>query len=198
MGVYQTRSKLTKSVWPAFKLLPNPLLTIFLTICLYFLCLEGKRLQGESSSKSKLEMGLLACASPQKVARQLSFCEEPESNCRRTSPYVSQQLMILNELEFRKLFLVLSYIGWLVLYYPYSNNFLKLYVTWISAVGSNKLEDVISPQIADDIVRKKNLSMTDFESEIWNAFGKACYAVSDRSKVHHLPSKAMLFLITQA
>ncbi|XP_049354698.1 probable RNA-dependent RNA polymerase 3 [Solanum verrucosum] len=119
---------------------------------------EGKRVQGESSSKSKLEMGFLACASPQKVARQLSFREEPESNCRRTSPNVSQQLMILNELEFRKLVLVLSYIG------------------------CKKLEDIVSPQIADDIVRKKNLSMTDFESEIWNAFGKAYYAESDRSK----------------
>ncbi|KAG5600031.1 hypothetical protein H5410_031401 [Solanum commersonii] len=114
---------------------------------------EGKRVQGESSSKSKLEMGFLACASPQKVARQLSFREEAESNCRRTSPNVSQQLMILNELEFRKF---------------------------------KKLEDIVSPQIADDIVRKKNLSMTDFESEIWNAFGKAYYAESDRSKGPYL------------
>ncbi|XP_055820155.1 probable RNA-dependent RNA polymerase 3 isoform X3 [Solanum dulcamara] len=125
---------------------------------------EGKRVQGESSfkgespSKSKHEMGSLACGSPQKVARQLSFHQEPESNCRRTSLNVSQQLMVLNELEFRKLFLVLSYIG------------------------SKKLEDIISPQIADDIVRKKNLPMIDFESEIWNAFGKVCYAESDRSK----------------
>ncbi|KAK4718203.1 hypothetical protein R3W88_016541 [Solanum pinnatisectum] len=107
-------------------------------------------------------MGFLACVSPHKVARQLSFREEPESNCRRTSPNVSQQLMILNELEFRKLFLVLSYIG------------------------CKKLEDIISPQIADDIVRKKNLSTTDFESEIWNAFGKAYYAESDRSKGPYL------------
>lgn len=120
--------------------------------------LESKRVQGESSSKSKLEIGSSPCATPQKVSRQLSFCQEPESNCRRTSPNVSQQLMVLNELEFRKLFLVLSYIG------------------------SKKLEEVISPEIADDIVRKKNLPMTEFESEIWNAFGKACYAVSDRSK----------------
>ncbi|PHU11183.1 hypothetical protein BC332_18113, partial [Capsicum chinense] len=96
--------------------------------------------------------------SRQKVSHRLSFHQEPESHCRRNSSNVSQQLMVLNELEFRKLFLVLSYIG------------------------SKKLEDVISPEIADDIVSKKNLPMTDFELEIWNSFGKSCYAASDRSK----------------
>ncbi|XP_060180077.1 probable RNA-dependent RNA polymerase 3 isoform X2 [Lycium barbarum] len=126
---------------------------------------EGKSVPGESSSNSKLETGSSSCASPQKVNRRLSFHEEPKSNCRRTSPNISQQLMVLSELEFRKLFLILSYIG------------------------SKMLEDVISPKIADDIVRKKNLPMTDFESEIWNTFGKACYAESDRSKVHNLSSK---------
>ncbi|KAF3651798.1 putative pre-mRNA-processing factor 6-like [Capsicum annuum] len=64
---------------------------------------------------------------PLKVSCRLSFRQEPESHCRRTSSNVSQQLMVLNEIEFRKLFLVLSYIG------------------------SKKLEDVISPEIADDI-----------------------------------------------
>ncbi|XP_016454733.2 putative RNA-dependent RNA polymerase 3 isoform X2 [Nicotiana tabacum] len=124
---------------------------------------ESKRVQGESSSKPKPKIGSSPCvqfASPQRVIRQLSFGDEPspESNCRTPSLNISQQLMILGELEFRKLFLVLSYIG------------------------SKKLEDVISPKIADDIVRKKTLPMTDFESEIWNAFGKACYTESDRSK----------------
>nr|XP_016511902.1 PREDICTED: probable RNA-dependent RNA polymerase 3 isoform X2 [Nicotiana tabacum] len=124
---------------------------------------ESKRVQGESSTKPKPKIGSSPCvqfASPHRVVRRLSFRDEPspESNCRTPSPNISQQLMILRELEFRKLFLVLSYIG------------------------SKKLEDVISPKIADDIVRKKTLPMTDFESEIWNAFGKACYAESDRSK----------------
>ncbi|KAM3269961.1 hypothetical protein P3S67_029867 [Capsicum chacoense] len=119
---------------------------------------ENKRVQGESSSKPKFEIGSSSCESRQKVSRRISFNQEPESHCRRNSSNVSQQLMVLNELEFRKLFLVLSYIG------------------------SKKLEDVISPEIADDIVRKKNLPMTDFELEIWNSFGKSCYAASDRSK----------------
>ncbi|XP_009592437.1 probable RNA-dependent RNA polymerase 3 isoform X2 [Nicotiana tomentosiformis] len=124
---------------------------------------ESKRVQGESSTKPKPKIGSSPCvqfASPHRVVRQLSFRDEPspESNCRTPPPNISQQLMILSELEFRKLFLVLSYIG------------------------SKTLEDVISPKIADDIVRKKTLPMTDFESEIWNAFGKACYAESDRSK----------------
>ncbi|PHT42388.1 hypothetical protein CQW23_16413 [Capsicum baccatum] len=118
---------------------------------------ENKRVQGESS-KPKFEIGSSSCESRQKVSRRLSFHQEPESHCRRNSSNVSQQLMVLNELEFRKLFLVLSYIG------------------------SKKLEDVISPEIADDIERKKNLLMTDFELEIWNSFGKSCYAASDRSK----------------
>ncbi|KAM3336976.1 putative RNA-dependent RNA polymerase 5 [Capsicum galapagoense] len=123
---------------------------------------ENKRVQGESSSKPKFEFGSSSCESRQKVSRRLSFHQEPESHCRRNSSNVSQQLMVLNELEFRKLFLVLS------------------------SIGSKKLEDVISPEIADDIVRKKNLPMTDFELEIWNSFGKSCYAASDRSKGPYL------------
>ncbi|XP_075489754.1 putative RNA-dependent RNA polymerase 5 [Primulina tabacum] len=69
---------------------------------------------------------------------------------------VSQQLLILSRLEFRKLFLVLSYIG------------------------RKNLEDVISLDDTMDIYSKKDLPMASFESEIWSSYGKNCCHESDR------------------
>ncbi|XP_073269122.1 probable RNA-dependent RNA polymerase 5 isoform X1 [Primulina huaijiensis] len=71
---------------------------------------------------------------------------------------VSQQLLILSRLEFRKLFLVLSYIG------------------------RKNLEDVISLDDTRDIYNKKDLPMARFESEIWSSYGKNCCGESDRSE----------------
>ncbi|XP_022017928.1 probable RNA-dependent RNA polymerase 3 isoform X2 [Helianthus annuus] len=60
---------------------------------------------------------------------------------------ISQQSLLLNELEFRKLFLVYSY------------------------VGRKKLEDVVSVEDAIEIKKMKTLSMLDFEAKIWAKYG---------------------------
>ncbi|KAB2072347.1 hypothetical protein ES319_A07G009400v1 [Gossypium barbadense] len=68
---------------------------------------------------------------------------------------VCPQLVALGELEFRKAFLILSYIG------------------------QNKLEEVIT---ADHIQSLKNLGMDEFEKEIWDSLGQR-YARADRVKL---------------
>ncbi|KAJ0881660.1 putative RNA-directed RNA polymerase [Helianthus annuus] len=60
---------------------------------------------------------------------------------------ISQQSLLLNELEFRKLFLVYSY------------------------VGRKKLEDVVPVEDAIEIKKMKTLSMLDFEAKIWAKYG---------------------------
>ncbi|XP_039018521.1 probable RNA-dependent RNA polymerase 5 [Hibiscus syriacus] len=66
----------------------------------------------------------------------------------------SPQLVALGELEFRKAFLILSYIG------------------------QNRLEEVIP---ADKIRSYKNLAMDEFERKVWDSLGKH-YAAIDRVK----------------
>ncbi|KAI3775549.1 hypothetical protein L1987_50128 [Smallanthus sonchifolius] len=60
---------------------------------------------------------------------------------------ISQQSLLLAELEFRKLFLVYSY------------------------VGRKKLEDVVSVKDAIEIKRMKTMTMFDFEAKIWAKYG---------------------------
>ncbi|GLU09929.1 hypothetical protein SLE2022_267640 [Rubroshorea leprosula] len=67
----------------------------------------------------------------------------------------SPQLEALGELEFRKAFLILNYIG------------------------SNKLEDVTS---ADQIRSLKYLRMIDFEETVWNSLGRVNVPATDRCK----------------
>nr|GMD52422.1 probable RNA-dependent RNA polymerase 3 isoform X1 [Ipomoea batatas] len=98
---------------------------------------------------------------PLKAKRRLSFCSEPPPECseRGSSGMISEQLKLLSQLEFRKLFLILSYIG-----------------------SRKKLEDVVSPNEAADILGIwGNLPMTEFESRIWNAYGRQNYD-GDRPK----------------
>nr|GLL39727.1 probable RNA-dependent RNA polymerase 5 [Ipomoea trifida] len=98
---------------------------------------------------------------PLKAKRRLSFCSEPPPECseRGSSWMISEQLKLLSQLEFRKLFLILSYIG-----------------------SRKKLEDVVSPNEAADILGIwGNLPMTEFESRIWNAYGRQNYD-GDRPK----------------
>ncbi|XP_057969037.1 probable RNA-dependent RNA polymerase 5 isoform X2 [Malania oleifera] len=71
----------------------------------------------------------------------------------------SPQLVALGELEFRKAFLILNYVGW------------------------KKLEDVIS---ANKIRELKHLPMRIFEFEIWNALGKNCINELDRQRGPYL------------
>ncbi|XP_057500335.1 probable RNA-dependent RNA polymerase 5 isoform X2 [Actinidia eriantha] len=68
------------------------------------------------------------------------------SSSERASPQnISPQLSVLSDLEFRKVFLILSYIG------------------------RKKLEDLMS---VDDILSLKDLSMRNFETRVWNAIGQ--------------------------
>lgn len=67
----------------------------------------------------------------------------------------SAQLVALGELEFRKAFLLLSYLG------------------------EKRLEDAIS---ADEIRKLKDLPMHNFELEVWNAFGQQYIKKEERKK----------------
>ncbi|XP_021900095.1 probable RNA-dependent RNA polymerase 5 isoform X3 [Carica papaya] len=68
----------------------------------------------------------------------------------------SAQLVALGELEFRKAFLLLSYLG------------------------EKRLEDAIS---ADEIRKLKDLPMHNFELEVWNAFGQQYIKKEERKNV---------------
>ncbi|GMP59694.1 hypothetical protein CsSME_00022867 [Camellia sinensis var. sinensis] len=68
---------------------------------------------------------------------------------------LSPQLLALSELEFRKGFLILSYIG------------------------SNKLEDFMS---ADDVSNLKNLPMWSFEEKVWDDYGEQIKHCSDKDR----------------
>ncbi|XP_031107582.1 probable RNA-dependent RNA polymerase 5 isoform X3 [Ipomoea triloba] len=89
--------------------------------------------------------------SPQSSAR--SFSHHPrilEFEERANALGVSYQLSALSELEFRKFFLILNYIG------------------------RNKLEDVVTPEAANDILYVGNQSMAAFESYMWTKFSHLC------------------------
>ncbi|CAI9759010.1 unnamed protein product [Fraxinus pennsylvanica] len=109
-----------------------------------------------------------ARAVPQTTEGQLLYRDEAEE---RTSPQKSNRqfaseisertrslLQILNKLEYRRLFLVLSYIG------------------------RQKLETVMTLDDANDILSMKDRSMTNFESKIWDSYGRQFYEKSDRSE----------------
>lgn len=92
---------------------------------------------------------LLPCsqtASSSRTNRRLNFSVEPQ--IKEGLGSISYQLTVLGQLEYRRLFLLLSYIG------------------------RRKLEEVISPDAADDIVRRKDISMNAFELHIWNTYGR--------------------------
>lgn len=149
-----------------------------------FLILQGKGVQVEGLH-------------PLKAKRRLSFCSEPPPECseRGSSGMISEQLKLLSQLEFRKLFLILSYIG--------SRLITALAFSQIDGSGllqplaiqgyckfffllffRKKLEDVVSPNEAADILGIwGNLPMTEFESRIWNAYGRQNYD-GDRPKVN--------------
>ncbi|KAG5243701.1 RNA-dependent RNA polymerase [Salix suchowensis] len=78
---------------------------------------------------------------------------------RGSESTISQQLVALGELEFRKVFLILSYLG-----------------------GKN-LEEVLS---ADEIRGFKDLPMRDFESRIWVAFGCRGDYIKEEDRVKDL------------
>ncbi|GKA72180.1 probable RNA-dependent RNA polymerase 5 [Tanacetum coccineum] len=76
-----------------------------------------------------------------------------------TSSYIlSQQSLSLSDLEFRKVFMVHSY------------------------VGSNKMEDVVSIEDAIKITSLKTMPMLDFEDWMWNKFGCRYCQPNDRAR----------------
>ncbi|XP_076909458.1 putative RNA-dependent RNA polymerase 5 [Bidens hawaiensis] len=70
---------------------------------------------------------------------------------------ISHQSLLLSELEFRKTFLVYSY------------------------VGRNTLEDVVSDEDAIEIHRMKTMTMFDFEEKIWAKYGSRFIERCDRA-----------------
>ncbi|KAJ0680708.1 putative RNA-directed RNA polymerase [Helianthus annuus] len=91
------------------------------------------------------------CGSPDQTKLSAPF-DPPASNYK-----ISDQSLILAELEFRKLFMVYSYIG------------------------RNKLEDVVSVDDANEINSMKSLQMFDFEDRMWSKFGSRYCQPSDRA-----------------
>ncbi|GFP86730.1 probable RNA-dependent RNA polymerase 5 [Phtheirospermum japonicum] len=147
--------------------------------------LYGESLQSPLSSFSVDSPSPNLCRTgSQSISRQLSFEDEAQENrsygVRRqasvTSEFretaestaTSEQLMILSKLEFRRLFMVLSYIG------------------------KKQLESVVSLAGADEIYSMKDLPMSIFETKIWRAYGqKYCgdldriqYLAWDSGKTH--------------
>ncbi|KAL8189027.1 hypothetical protein R6Q57_029288 [Mikania cordata] len=77
--------------------------------------------------------------------RKLTPCESIGGPINNLA--ISQQSLLLAELEFRKLFMVYSY------------------------VGRKKLEDVVSVEDAIEIKSTKTVTMFDFEAKIWAKYG---------------------------
>ncbi|KAM7515445.1 hypothetical protein LguiA_005028 [Lonicera macranthoides] len=108
------------------------------------------------SSSSGFQPSADAYYSP--IPKQLMF-SSPSCSSDRAAPHkISEQLLALSKLEFRKAFLVLSYIG------------------------RENLENVMSVIDANKILGVKDLPMEVFESEIWNTYGQHYCAETDRSK----------------
>ncbi|CAL5396957.1 unnamed protein product [Camellia sinensis] len=82
---------------------------------------------------------------------------------------LSPQLLALSELEFRKGFLILSYIV---------GKIEQLFV-----ICSNKLEDFMS---ADDVSNLKNLPMWSFEEKVWDDYGEQIKHCSDKDRPKYL------------
>ncbi|XP_027065193.2 probable RNA-dependent RNA polymerase 5 isoform X1 [Coffea arabica] len=108
-------------------------------------------------------------ARPSQTTHKSMFCCEPgveESTSTHDMGYhfkvlneISYQLTVLSQLEFRKFFLLYSYIG------------------------RSKLEEVITTENANKILEMKNLPMGVYESCIWDMCGKQLCAPSDRIEV---------------
>ncbi|RAL37179.1 hypothetical protein DM860_004101 [Cuscuta australis] len=96
------------------------------------------------NSKPKLLSSPLSPHTFSHHARRSEFKE------RGNTQGISYQLSALSELEFRKFYLILNYIG------------------------RNNLEDVVTPEAADDIADIGDQPMASFESYIWSKYGHLC------------------------
>lgn len=108
---------------------------------------------GSSSSNvqrisNRVETLLLASGNSYSPTRK-KLVFSPPTNTNRESTYkISKQLLILFELEFRKMFLILNYIG------------------------RKKIEDVVSIDDACKILELKDETMANFESHVWSKYGR--------------------------
>nr|KAJ0194431.1 hypothetical protein LSAT_V11C800427290 [Lactuca sativa] len=125
------------------------------------------------------------CTNPNNVNQPYSG---PANACHSDSSsyYISDQAMILSGLEFRKLFMVHSYIGRLVSLCSFAS--MDLFSAIVSVFNclatfacSHKLEDAVSLEDAVKIDSMKTMSMFDFEDWMWSKFGCQYCQHSDRS-----------------
>ncbi|VFQ63047.1 unnamed protein product [Cuscuta campestris] len=98
-------------------------------------------------SKNSKPKSLSFPMSPQTFSHHARRSEFKE---RGNTQGISYQLSALSELEFRKFYLILNYIG------------------------RNNLEDVVTPEAADDIASIGDQPMASFESYIWSKYGHLC------------------------
>lgn len=99
---------------------------------------------------------------------------------------ISQQSLLLAELEFRKLFLVYSYVGRLVKFELLMFMlcvFISSYLKFVKFVRSKKLEDVVSVDEAIKIKKWKTMTMIEFEDKIWAMYGCKFCEPCDRAMV---------------
>ncbi|KAF8393436.1 hypothetical protein HHK36_021680 [Tetracentron sinense] len=106
-----------------------------------------------SCSISPQDDAISHCPSSEQSTTQTS---SSSLSLERSSRPITPHLKALGELEFRKAFLILSYIG------------------------KKRLEDVISVNV---IQKLKNLPMDEFEPEVWSVLGRQCIEEIDRQKV---------------
>lgn len=105
--------------------------------------------------------------SPASVSCQYETNSTASSPKRPLGQMTSPQLLALGELEFRKAFLILSYLG------------------------KNRLEDVLKK---DEIQRMNHLPMACVEEEVWKAFGRHSLCDEDRrNKVDWNSDKTHLY-----
>ncbi|CAI9100431.1 OLC1v1025177C1 [Oldenlandia corymbosa var. corymbosa] len=98
--------------------------------------------------------------SPKKPSQRPLFSSEPRINGRTMPHEISRQTLTLcRELEFRRFFLLRSYIG------------------------RNELADVISHDEVDDILKMKDIPIQLYESNIWETYGKQFCDPSHRVQV---------------
>ncbi|XP_020536474.1 probable RNA-dependent RNA polymerase 5 isoform X3 [Jatropha curcas] len=120
----------------------------------------GKRLclspqSPQQSSRSPTTTRLMMPARCESVFQSPVHLESRFSSASSSAAVISPQLEALGELEFRKAFLILSY------------------------MGGYKLENVIS---AEKIRGIKDLPMDKFEIEVWNSIGFKCGYVKDNER----------------
>ncbi|XP_021641706.2 probable RNA-dependent RNA polymerase 5 isoform X2 [Hevea brasiliensis] len=128
-------------------------------------CLSQTSTQQPSCSSTSTRMMMhQQCESIIQSSMSLATSSSSET-ASRLGIRISPQLQALGELEFRKAFLILSYIG------------------------GYKLEEVL---FADEIRRMEHLPMAKFEAEIWKAVGSRCGYIREHERVKVL---ILLYLV---